>query len=303
MNRKWLLFLMSAALFMSSAFAGGAAAIVAQESRSKGYSYSIITRYSFLNECALKANESVCSCVLDHLQNNYSEEEFLQFENQEEIDPHFRQFIFLTTNECDSEFMSKNPNYLTARAREEGEFSESIEDNWEKRLLTLGEIQNIIAMYYSEKSQKEFTRSCSENPLNKSFGVKEVKKICACSIDKIKENKEKLEEFLSEEEIWIEKYDEKDSSFRISDDIHHFIRENYTNIQPLECYPEKFSSGFKKYLIKQMNDFGVPLTTAKCITNFLEKEYTVQSYLEFASQPNLWQMLFALPIFDKCFSL
>ena len=69
-------------LFITSItiYAGGTASLVAKKSNTKGYSYSRSTRVAFIRECSENANQDICYCVLDKIQQQYSEKQYLKLD-------------------------------------------------------------------------------------------------------------------------------------------------------------------------------------------------------------------------------
>ena len=88
---------------------GGAASLVAKESKTKDYNYSWELERFFLEECTQSANEQVCECVLRKIQKQYSEAEYLKFDAalRKNIDcPEFTSYISSAVKTCDSEYVS-----------------------------------------------------------------------------------------------------------------------------------------------------------------------------------------------------
>ena len=107
---KKLAFLLSVLLSAGAVFAaGGAASLVAKESKTKDYNYSWELERFFLEECTQSANERVCECVLRKIQKQYSEAEYLKFDAalRKNIDcPEFTSYISSAVKTCDSEYVS-----------------------------------------------------------------------------------------------------------------------------------------------------------------------------------------------------
>lgn len=61
-------------------YAGGTASLVAKKSSTKGYTYSKSTRLAFIQECSENANQDVCYCVLNKIQQQYSEKQYLKLD-------------------------------------------------------------------------------------------------------------------------------------------------------------------------------------------------------------------------------
>lgn len=96
-------------LFITSItiYAGGTASLVAKKSNTKGYFYSRSTRLTFIRECIEEANQDICYCVLDKIQQQYSEKQYLKFDTdlRKNINhPDFITFISEAANACDEEY-------------------------------------------------------------------------------------------------------------------------------------------------------------------------------------------------------
>ena len=96
-------------LFITSItiYAGGTASLVAKKSSTKGYSYSISTRLAFIQECIEEANQDICFCVLDKIQQQYSEKQYLKLDAdlRKKINhSDFVTFISEAANTCDEEY-------------------------------------------------------------------------------------------------------------------------------------------------------------------------------------------------------
>ncbi len=92
------------------AVAGGTASVVAQKSKAKGFSYSYETKTRFINECIQGANQNVCHCVIDKIQQEYSENDYWRLENdlQKNIKhPDYITYVSKAVEECDEESAKK----------------------------------------------------------------------------------------------------------------------------------------------------------------------------------------------------
>lgn len=102
-----LIGLLAAAIY---AQAGGAASVVAQKSKTKGFSYSYETEMIFMNECTQGANQRVCRCVFGKIKQQYSEADYWKLENdlRKNVDhPEYLSFLSIAVDECDSEYTEK----------------------------------------------------------------------------------------------------------------------------------------------------------------------------------------------------
>ena len=97
-------------VFASFVYAGGAASVIAQKSKTKNFSYSLETQLFFMDDCARGANEYICRCVLNKLQQNYSETTYLKLDAdlRKNIDhSDFVSFLSDAAGTCDSEYAER----------------------------------------------------------------------------------------------------------------------------------------------------------------------------------------------------
>lgn len=98
-----LIGLLAAAIY---AQAGGAASVVAQKSKTKGFSYSYETEIIFMNECTQGANQRVCRCVFGKIKQQYSETDYWKLENdlRKNVDhPEYISYLTKAVEQCDAE--------------------------------------------------------------------------------------------------------------------------------------------------------------------------------------------------------
>ena len=94
-------------VFVSFTYAGGAASVIARKSKTKNFSYSLETQSFFMADCARGANEYICRCVLNKLQQNYSEITYLKLDAdlRKNIDhSDFVSFLSDAAGICDFEY-------------------------------------------------------------------------------------------------------------------------------------------------------------------------------------------------------
>ena len=99
-----LIGLFAAAIY---AQAGGAASVVAQKSKTKGFSYSYETEEIFMNECTQGANQRVCRCVFGKIKQQYSETDYWRLENdlRRNVDhPEYISYLTESVEQCDAEY-------------------------------------------------------------------------------------------------------------------------------------------------------------------------------------------------------
>lgn len=102
---KYSLFILLAAVVYAQA--GGAASVVAQKSKTKGFSYSYETEEIFMNECTQGANQRVCRCVFGKIKQQYSEADYWKLENdlRKNVDhPEYISYLTESVEQCDAEY-------------------------------------------------------------------------------------------------------------------------------------------------------------------------------------------------------
>ncbi len=93
--------------FVAFTYAGGAASVVAQKSKTKGFSYSYETEKIFMNECSQSANQRVCRCVFGKIKQQYSETDYWKLENdlRKNVDhPEYISYLTKAVEQCDAEY-------------------------------------------------------------------------------------------------------------------------------------------------------------------------------------------------------
>ncbi len=93
--------------FVAFTYAGGAASVVAQKSKTKGFSYSYETEEIFMNECTQGANQRVCRCVFGKIKQQYSETDYWRLENdlRRNVDhPEYISYLTESVEQCDAEY-------------------------------------------------------------------------------------------------------------------------------------------------------------------------------------------------------
>ena len=88
--------------------AGGAASVVAQKSKTKGFLYSYETETIFMNECRQGANYNVCRCVFSKIKQQYSETDYWRLENdlKRKVDhPEYISYLTKSVEQCDEEYV------------------------------------------------------------------------------------------------------------------------------------------------------------------------------------------------------
>lgn len=227
--------------FSIASFAGGAASLVGKKAASSERVFSPATQFDFIKECNQNADAELCSCVLDKLQQNYSEDEYLKLDadlRNNKSRPKFTAFINSAVDECSKE----SPEEATASGVSEKEAKEYVEN------------------YFKGTSKEDFVSYCNTN-ISTILGPKAAQKTCKCSYDHMMANKAKFVQMVMDYGI-------------PGDDDTRWGAENLS-----ACAPEKFTPEIEQNLIAFLNQNSVPLSYSKCIVKVLKKEYTLKSFI------------------------
>jgi len=137
---------------------GGAASLVAKNSKSGGFTYSQETRLFFMHDCSENADEKVCGCVFNKLQKRYSEKEYNKLDSElrkgyENTD--FTEFISAAARSCDEDVGKTGP------------------------ILSKEEAQSIVDDILKRNDKKTYIANCSSG-LKAFLDEKGAKKTCGC---------------------------------------------------------------------------------------------------------------------------
>lgn len=160
---KKLAFLLSVLLSAGAVFAaGGAASLVAKESKTGGFTYSDVTQFSFIRSCSENADERVCRCVLEKLQKKYSEDEYKNLDSDLQKgygDYNFTSFISSAVKSCDAEYADAGP------------------------ALSEEEASALVDSLLKATKKKEYLANCN-SVMKDLLGNTEANKICGCMYKK-----------------------------------------------------------------------------------------------------------------------
>ena len=226
---------------------GGAASLVAKNSKSGYYAFSEKTQQQFIQDCSANANEQVCRCVLEKIQQTYSEKEYLKLDaslRKGYGDYEFESFISSAVNDCDEQYASSLPKvseeYATAYA--------------DTLLKNIGK-------------KKEYIPECT--PIYKDiYGPTAAKQICGCLYDRFTGDRARLiKTFMTDGIPGDNDNDEwgMDYSF--------------------ECLPDKFTPEIEKNLVNFLNQQGLPKSTSQCFVKSIKKEYSPKIFATIKKEP------------------
>lgn len=224
-----------------ASFAGGAASLVGKKAAFNEGIFSSATQADFMVDCTKDASVELCSCVLDKLQQKYTEDEYLKLDadlRNNKDRPKFTAFINNAADECSREI----PKAPTTSGVSEKEAKIFIDN-------------------YFKIVSKEFYVSNCNTKVSVFLGSKTGQKFCECAYDHMKANKPKFIQMVMDYGI-------------PDDDDTRWGEENIG-----ACAQEKFTPEIEENFIKFLNQNSVPLSYSKCFVKVLKKEYTVKSFL------------------------
>ena len=263
-------------LFITSItiYAGGAASLVAKKSNTKGYSYSRSTRVAFIRECSENANQDICYCVLDKIQQQYSEKQYLKLDadlrkNINHKD--FVSFISKASDACDAEYIENFTNSNTPQL--------NLNENQSSKL-TEEDAKDFTKAFFKEVSKNDFVKACSSESKD-FYGEKTAFKVCDCAYDHMASDVPRFTQFIM------------DNGYPDGTDTSTWGKEYM-----YECSPEKFTPEMKIKFITNLNEAGAPRSLSTCVVDFIDKEYSFQAFV-YASQ-NKAINLFLEKIISRC---
>ena len=186
----------------------GAVAVCAAE-------YSEPTRKAFMEDCTREANEKECLCVLDKMQNQYSEKAFLNY------------YTDMKKGSGNADFISFMTGAAMGCVAAPKEVSEE-------------ELKQFFNAMKQQTFKNEFVQACSPEA-KEVVGDKAAREFCSCAYARM-----------------------------VADWGLDYLS---------ECIPEKFTPEAEQYLIRYMNQEGIPLSASQCLLNALKKEYTLRAFL------------------------
>ena len=207
--------------------------------------YSAPTRTAFLQDCTREASEKECLCVLDKMQNQYSEKAFQNY---------YAGMRNGTGNEDFITFMVSAATGCVLMSSDAGEvFNTAVKE------LSDEEIKLLFNTIKQEMPKKDFVQDCAPEAKD-VIGDKMAREVCGCAYDRMVADYDRFVKIVKEEgmpgasETWGADY-------------------------IIDCVPEKFTPDVEQNLIKYLNHEGIPLSTGKCLLDVLKKEYTLRAFM------------------------
>ena len=244
-------------LFITSItiYAGGTASLVAKKSSTKGYSYSISTRLAFIQECSENANQDICYCVLDKIQQQYSEKQYLKLDADLRKNIKHNNFISFISNaadDCDAEYIVSNIDEKALQA---------ILNESQSSKLTEEEAKEYVNTFLKDVSKNFFVSNCA-SVAKDFYGETTASKVCGCAYDHMVTDIPRFTQMLM------------DNGYPDGTDTSTWGKEYM-----YECAPEKFTPEMKAKFITNLNEAGLPKSLSTCVVEFIDKEYSVQAFV------------------------
>lgn len=263
-----LKYFLAVSFFSIFAFADGAASLVGKSSRTKNYTYSPMLKFEFMSDCSENANRAVCECVLEKLQQRYSEETYQKLDadlRRGMEHPEFVKYVSDASTECDAAVKPTESVFPV-----DGDFSQ---DSPAPAGISKAEATEFVNNFRKNFPKKDFVKECAE-PTANFLGKAASQKFCGCAYDKMLSDKPRFTYM-----VMRQGYPGQDSLWGAE-----FM---------LDCVPEKFTPEIEKNMVNLLNEKGIPLSAAKCIVATTKKEYSLKSFVKavFNSKESMAAML------------
>lgn len=228
--------------------------------------YSAPTRKAFMQDCTQGANEKECLCVLDKMQNQYSEKAFQNY---------YAGMRNGTGNEDFITFMVSAATGCVLMSSDAGEAF-----NAAAKELSDEEIKLLFNTIKQELSRKDFVQECA--PAAKDvIGDKMAREVCGCAYDRIVSDYDRFVKMVKE-----------DGMPGTSD--------KWGGEYIIECTPENFTPDVEQNLIKYLNHQGIPLSACKCLLDVLKKEYSLRALMAASVKNSESFQMILMGLASKC---
>ena len=228
--------------------------------------YSEPTRRAFMEDCTQGANEKECLCVLDKLQNQYSEKAYLNY------------YVGMRKGKGDADFISFMVSAATGCVLMSSDGGELF--NAASKELSDEEMKLLFNTIKQEFPRKDFVRECVPEAKD-VIGDKMAREVCGCAYDRMLADYDRFVKTVKEEgmpgssDMWGVEY-------------------------MIECVPENFTPEVEQNLIKYLNQQGIPLSTSQCLLNVLKKEYTLRAFIAASVKNSESFQLILMGLASKC---
>ena len=207
--------------------------------------YSEPTRKAFMQDCTREGSEKECSCVLDKIQNKYSEKEYLKYNadmagGKEDVE--LVSFIVGAATAC----VLANEGEDLPQGSAIGELSDE-------------DMKLLFNTMKQELPKKDFVQGCAPEAKD-VIGDKMAREVCGCAYDRMMGDYGRFVKTLKEEGM-------------------PGVSDTWGVDYVIECVPEKFTPEVEQNLIKYLNNEGIPKSTSQCLLNLVKKEYTLRAFI------------------------
>jgi hypothetical protein len=228
--------------------------------------YSEPTRKAFMQDCTQGANEKECLCVLDKLQNQYSEKAFSNY------------YSGMRKGAGDADFLTFMVSAATGCVLTSGDEGELF--NAASTELSEEDIKLLFDTIKQQMPKKDFVQGCAPEAKD-VIGDKMAREVCGCAYDRMVADYDSFVKMVKEEGM-------PGTSDKWGADY------------VIECVPEKFTPEVEQHLIKYLNQQGIPLSTSQCLLNVLKKEYTLRAFIAASVKNSESFQLILMGLVTKC---
>ena len=228
--------------------------------------YSGPTRKDFMQDCTREANEKECLCVLDKMQNQYSEKAYLNY------------YAGMKKGTGDADFIAFMVSAATGCVLANNDGSDVF--NAASRNLSDEEIKLLFNTIRREFPKKDFVQECAPEAKD-VIGDKMAQEVCGCAYDRMVTDYDRFVKMVKEEGMpgtsdkWGAEY-------------------------VIDCVPENFTPEVEQNLIRYLNHEGIPLSTSQCLLNVLKKEYTLREFIAASVKNSESFQLILMGLTTKC---
>ena len=228
--------------------------------------YSEPTRKAFMQDCTREANEKECLCVLDKMQNQYSEKAYLNY------------YAGMKKGTGNADFISFMVSAATGCVLMSSDAGEAF--NAAAKELSDEEMKLLFNTIKQEMPKKDFVQDCAPEAKD-VLGDKKAREVCGCAYDRIMADYDRFVKTVKEEGI-------------------PGASETWGVDYVIECVPENFTPDVEQNLIKYLNQQGVSLSTSQCLLNVLKKEYTLRAFIAASTKNSESFQLMLMGLASKC---
>ncbi len=228
--------------------------------------YSGQTRKAFMEDCTQGANEKECLCVLDKMQNQYSEKVYLNY------------YTGMRKGAGDADFIAFMVSAATGCVLASSDAGEAF--NAAAKELSDEEMKLLFNTIKQEMPKKDFVQDCAPEAKD-VIGDKMAREVCGCAYDRMVADYDSFVKMVKEEGM-------PGTSDKWGADY------------VIDCVPEKFTPEVEQHLIKYLNHEGVPLSTSQCLLNVLKKEYTLRAFIAASVKNSESFQLILMGLASKC---